>query len=127
MPAPKITPEISAIIIDLYSNDKLGAQAISDILLEDYDIELSRAPVGKHIKKLIADKTIVRVPAAEKAATISQRSEDFGKKRKIYRVVRPITEWNRTQNPNLPADANFKVQIRRNKKSEMIYTKTKAN
>ena len=126
MPAPKITPEISAIIIDLYSNDKLGAQAISDILLDDYNITLSRAPVGKHIKKLIADKTIVRVPAAEKAATIAQRSEDFGKKRKIYRVVRPITKWNRTQNPNLPADANFKVQITRNKKQEMVYTKTKA-
>ena len=126
MPAPKITPEISAIIIDLYSNDKLGAQAISDILLDDYNITLSRAPVGKHIKKLIADKTIVRVPAAEKAATIAQRSEDFGKKRKIYRVVRPITKWNRTQNPNLPADANFKVQVTRNKKQEMVYTKTKA-
>ena len=126
MPAPKITPEISAIIIDLYSNDKLGAQAISDILLDDYNITLSRAPVGKHIKKLIANKTIVKVPGAEKAATIAQRSKDFGKKRKVYRVVRPVTEWNRTQNPNLPADANFKVQIRRNKKSEMIYTKTKA-
>jgi hypothetical protein len=44
-------------------------------------------------------------------------------KEKIYRVVRPITEGNRTQNPNLPADANFKVQITRNKKQEMIYTK----
>ena len=126
MPAPKITPEISAIIIDLYSNDKLGAGAISDILLEDYNITLSRAPVGKHIKKLIKDKTIVKVPTADKAATDSMKSSDFGKKRKVYRVVRPITEWNRTQNPNLPADANFKVQIRRNKKSEMIYTKTKA-
>ena len=133
MPAPKITPEIEKIIIELYNgthpdylNKKLGAEAISDVLLDDYNITLSRAPIGKRIKKLIADKTIVKIPAAEKAATIAQRSDDFGKKRKIYRVVRPITEWNRTQNPNLPADANFKVQITRNKKQEMVYTKTKA-
>ena len=126
MPASKMTPEISAIIIDLYTNKKLGAEAISDALLDNYGITLSRAPIGKHIKELIKNKTIVKVTAAEKAATISQRSDDFGKKRKIYRVVRPITEWNRIQNPNLPADANFKVQVTRNKKQEMVYTKTKA-
>ena len=42
MPAPKITPEIEKIIIELYSgthpdylNKKLGAEAISDVLLDD--------------------------------------------------------------------------------------------
>jgi len=125
MPAPKITPEISAIIIDLYSNDKLGAQAISDILLDDYNITLSRAPVGKHIKKLIKNGTLDKITV--KANNIAQRGDQFGKTKSNYRIVRPITDFNRVQFPDrYPVDANFKVQIRRNKKSEMVYTKTKA-
>jgi glycine cleavage system H lipoate-binding protein len=125
MPASKMTPEIERIIIDLYTNDKLGAQAISDILLEDYGITLTRAPVGKHIKKLIKNGTLDKITV--KANNIAQRGDQFGKTKSNYRIVRPITDFNRVQFPDrYPVDANFKVQIRRNKKSEMVYTKTKA-
>ena len=125
MPASKMTPEIERIIIDLYTNDKLGAQAISDILLDDYGITLTRAPVGKHIKKLIKNGTLDKITV--KANNIAQRSDQFGKTPNNYRTVRPITDFNRVQFPDrYPVDANFKVQIRRNKKTETIYTNTRA-
>ena len=120
------TPEsqIEKIIIDLYTNEKLGAQAISKRLKDDYGITLTRAPVGKRITKLVKEDAMKKITT--KAFNISQRGDQYGKIKNNYRIVRPITDANRLQNPNLPADANFKVQVSRNGKVEQLYTKTKA-
>jgi glycine cleavage system H lipoate-binding protein len=134
MPAPKITPEIEKIIIELYTGThpeylgkKFGAGAISTILLEKHNITLTRSPVGKHIKKLIKNKTIVKVPGIEKAATIAQRGSDYGKVPSNYMVVKEITKNNRIQSPGrYPEDKKFKVQLRKDGKSTMAYFNTRA-
>ena len=120
------TPEsqIEKIIIDLYTNEKLGAQAISKRLKDDYGITLTRAPVGRRITKLVKEGAMEKITT--KAFNISQRGDQYGKIKNNYRIVRPITDANRLQNSNLPADANFKVQVSRNGKVEQLYTKTKA-
>ena len=54
-----------------------------------------------------------------------------GPPRKIYKVARPITDVDRKQNPNIPKDAKFKMQVPGGKfrgkgsSTEMIYDKTK--
>ena len=95
MAAAKITPEIEKIIIDLYTNSKLGAPAISDLLLEDYGIELHRSPIGKHIKKLIASGDLKKISAIEKAGTIAQRGFNYGKTPNNYREVLRINDNSR--------------------------------
>ena len=47
-----ITLEVEKRIIELHQKDKLGAQAISDKLSEEFDINFSRAPIGKRLTKL---------------------------------------------------------------------------
>ena len=53
--------------------------------------------------------------------------------RKIYKVARPITEIDRKQNPNIPEDAKFKMQVPGGKfrgkgsSTEMIYDTNKSN
>ena len=53
--------------------------------------------------------------------------------RKIYKVARPITEIDRKQNPNIPEDAKFKMQVPGGKfrgkgsSTEMIYDTSKSN
>ena len=53
--------------------------------------------------------------------------------RKIYKVARPITEIDRKQNPNIPEDAKFKMQVPGGKfrgkgsSTEMIYDTNKTN
>ena len=134
MPAPKITPKIEKIIIELYTGThpeylgkKFGAGAISTILLEKHGITLTRSPVGKHIKKLIKNETLVKVPGIEKAATIAQRGSDYGKVPSNYMVVKEITKNNRIQSPGrYPEDKKFKVQLRKDGKSTMVYFNTRA-
>ena len=46
-----ITLEVEKRIIELHQKDKLGAQAISDKLSEEFDINFSRAPIGKRLTK----------------------------------------------------------------------------
>jgi len=134
MPASKMTPEIERIIIELYTGThpeypgkKFGAEAISTILLEKHGITLTRAPVGRHIKKLIENETLVKVPGIEKAATIAQRGPDYGKVPNNYMVVKEITKNNRIQSPGrYPEDKKFKVQLRKDGKSTMVYFNTRA-
>jgi len=53
--------------------------------------------------------------------------------RKIYKVARPVTEIDRKLNPNIPADAKFKMQVPGGKfrgkdsSTEMIYDTSKSN
>ena len=127
MAAAKITPEIEKIIIDLYTNSKLGAPAISDLLLEDYGIELHRSPIGKHIKKLIASGDLKKISAIEKAGTIAQRGFNYGKTPNNYREVLRINDNSRLRYPGrYPEEANFKVQIREDGKTTMRYFNTAA-
>jgi len=127
MPAPKITPEIEKIIRDLYTNSKLGAPAISDILLEDYDIVLHRSPIGKYIKKSIASGDLKKVATIEKASTLSQRGVNYGKAPNNYRKILKIDDNSRLRYPGrYPEDANFKVQTREGGETIMRYFKTEA-
>ena len=134
MAASKLTPEIERIIIELYTgthpdylNKKFGAEAISDILLEKHGIVYSRSPVGKQIKRLIASGELTKVPAIEKQGSIDQRSFDYGQPKKNYNIIRPITDSNRRQFPDLyPKDANFSTLVNKDKKLQTIYTNTKA-
>ncbi len=108
-------PEIEKQIIKLHQVDKMGAEAIAN------ELGLSRAPVGKRITALKAEGLIKEIPMAERAASINQRGEFYGKPAgEKYLAVREVTDIDKKTRfkdtgklkYNIPKDAKFKVDFK---------------
>ena len=114
-------PEIEARIIELHQKNKLGAQAIAEILTEEFEGNFSRASVGKRITALKKEGVIKDIPSAERKASIDQRGEFYGKPAKEkYLAIREVTDIDRKTRfkdtgklkYNIPKDAKFKVDFK---------------
>ena len=119
--SPLSSPEVLKRIIELHQKNKLGAEAIANVLTEELGFKVSRAPVGKQITKLKAQGLIKEIPYAERAAAINQRGEFFGKpaseKFMKIREVRDIDRTTRFKDTgklkyNIPKDAKFKIDFK---------------
>ena len=126
-----ITLEVEKRIIELHQKDKLGAQAISDKLSEEFDINFSRAPIGKRLTKLKKSGKIKDVPHKKRQASKNMRGKYYGKKRNTYLDIRIITDIDRKTRDlttgklkyNIPNDAKFKVDFKNPTASDAITTK----
>lgn len=126
-----ITPKIEKRIIELHQKHKLGAQAISDKLTEEFDNNFSRAPIGKRLTKLKNEGKIKVIPHKERQASKNMRGQYYGKKRNTYLDIRPITDMDRKTRDlttgklkyNIPNDAKFKVDFKNPTASDAITTK----
>ena len=110
--ATKITPEIIELIKKYRIENKLGSGKISQILKANHKIDVGISTITKELKKL-KDQGIkgIDIAPADLAAADEQRIYAKGEKRNIYKKIRPIGNYNRKTNSNLPADAKFKVQL----------------
>ena len=110
--ATRITPEIIELIKKYRIENKLGSGKISQILKANHKIDVGISTITKELKKL-KDQGIkgIDIAPADLAAADEQRIYAKGEKRNIYKKIRPIGNYNRKTNSNLPADAKFKVQL----------------
>ena len=91
-------------ILNTYS-DKIGGQSyIAN------ELKVNPSIVGRILKIAKAKKIIKQVPPGEFTAT-SQKVWTEENPRKIYKVARLITERDRTQNPDIPKNAKWKMQV----------------
>ena len=110
--ATRITPEIIELIKKYRIENKLGSGKISQILKANHKIDVGISTITKELKKL-KDQGIkgIDIAPADLAAADEQRIYAKGEKRNIYKKIRPIGNYNRKTNSNLPTDAKFKVQL----------------
>ena len=110
--ATRITPEIIELIKKYRIENKLGSGKISQILKANHKIDVGISTITKELKKL-KDQGIkgIDIAPADLAAADEQRIYPKGEKRNIYKKIRPIGNYNRKTNSNLPVDAKFKVQL----------------
>ena len=87
--SPLSSPEVLKRIIELANNNKLGAEAIANVLTEELGFKVSRAPVGKQITKLKTQGLIKKIPVSEKAASIAMRGDLYGQpaKEKYLKII----------------------------------------
>jgi hypothetical protein len=97
--------------------DKMGSGMISDALKKNNNIDVGRSTITKLLKRL-KDQGVkgIDIPMSELASSVAQRLDPNippvrGGKRKIYKVVRPVRELDLKQNPTIPKNAKFKVQL----------------
>lgn len=135
--ATKITPEIIELIKKYRIENKLGSGKLSEILKANHDLDVGRSTITKILKKL-KDQGVkgIAIPMSELASSVAQRLDPdippaSSGKRKIYKLIRPVRELDLKQNPSIPKDAKFKVQVPTAIKTgegpttEMKYFKTK--
>ena len=110
--ATRITPEIIELIKKYRIENKLGSGKISQILKANHKIDVGISTITKELKKL-KDQGIkgIDIAPADLAAADEQRIYAKGEKRNIYKKIRPIGNYNRKTNSNIPVDAKFKVQL----------------
>ena len=126
-----ITPEVEKRIIELHQKDKLGAQSIADKLIEEFDNNFSRAPIGKRLTRLKKVGKIKDVPHKKRQASKNMRGQYYGKKRNTYLDIRTITDLDRKTRDlttgklkyNIPNNAKFKVDFKNPTASDAITTK----
>jgi hypothetical protein len=135
--ATKITPEIIELIKKYRIENKLGSGKLSEILKANHDLDVGRSTITKILKKL-KDQGVkgIAIPMSELASSVAQRLDPKipparSGKRKIYKLIRPVRELDLKQNPSIPKNAKFKVQVPTGIKTgegpttEMKYFKTK--
>ena len=135
--ATKITPEIIELIKKYRIENKLGSGKLSEILKANHDLDVGRSTITKILKKL-KDQGVkgIAIPMSELASSVAQRLDPDipparSGKRKIYKLIRPVRKLDLKQNPSIPKDAKFKVQVPTAIKTgegpttEMKYFKTK--
>ena len=115
--ATKITPEIIELIKKYRIENKLGSGKLSEILKANHDLDVGRSTITKILKKL-KDQGVkgIAIPMSELASSVAQRLDPDipparSGKRKIYKLIRPVRELDLKQNPSIPKDAKFKVQV----------------
>jgi len=135
--ATKITPEIIELIKKYRIENKLGSGKLSEILKANHDLDVGRSTITKILKKLKNQGVKgIAIPMSELASSVAQRLDPDipparSGKRKIYKLIRPVRELDLKQNPSIPKDAKFKVQVPTAIKTgegpttEMKYFKTK--
>ena len=118
--SPLSKPEVLKRIIELHQKNKLGAEAIANVLTEELGFKVSRAPVGKQITKLKAQGLIKEIPVSEKAASIAMRGDLYGQPAKEkYLNIREIRDVDRKAVDkstgkslfNIPEKAKFKINF----------------
>jgi len=90
-------------ILKIYSNKEGGRNYIGDKL------GLNQVVVGRILNKAEENNLITKVDPKDFKTKESQRIYKDPKARKIHNIVRPITELDRKQNPDIPKNARFKV------------------
>ena len=106
-----INQEIKNLILKYRVENKFGSEKIVEILKKNHGITLNQSTVGRELTKLKnAGVPGVDIPRSELATAAEQRIYQPGE-RKIYKVVREITPNDRVQNPNIPKNAKYKVQL----------------
>jgi len=107
-----ITAEIIELIKEYRINDKLGSGKISAAILKDHKLDVGISTITKVLKNL-KNQGIkgIDIAPSDLAAAEEQRITPKGEKRNIYKKIRPVVNYDRKTNPNLPVDANFKVQL----------------
>ena len=122
--------ETKDLILKYRVEDKLGSQAIADILEKNHGTKLDQSTVGGVIRQAKKDKVPgVDIPKKELASSVKQRIYSSPEERNIYKEVRVITANDRKINPNIPKNAKFKVQVPSGEKgtsTKMVYTTTKS-
>ncbi len=109
--SPLSSPEVLKRIIELANNNKLGAEAIANVLTEELGFKVSRAPVGKQITKLKTQGLIKKIPVSEKAASIAMRGDLYGQPAKEkYLKIREIRNVDKLRY-NIPKNFKFKVNF----------------
>jgi len=122
--------ETKDLILKYRVEDKLGSQAISEILEKNHNIKLNQSTVGGVITQAKKDGVPgVDIPKKELASSVKQKIYSSPEERKIYKIVRPITANDRKINPDIPTNAKFKVQVPSGEKgtsTKMVYTTTES-
>jgi len=101
--ATKVDENVIKEILQMYANKEGGRTYIGK------QLGLDQSVVGRILKKAEANKLITKVDPKDFKTKESQRIYENPKARKIHNVVRPITELDRKQNPDIPKNARFKV------------------
>jgi hypothetical protein len=117
-------------IVDIYNAGSEGGYRTSANFIAEQlgkkPGEISKDIVSRKINELIEDGTITKQKELETTKTKG--------KRKIYKVIRPIETRDRINNPDIPKDAKFKIQLPGSKMqggkggsstTQMVYGKTK--
>ena len=122
--ATQVDEDIIREILRMYSGKEGGRTYIGDKL------KLNQTVVGRIINKAIKKNILKRVKPGEFKTKDTQRIYKDISERKIYKTVRPITANDRKINPDIPANAKFKVQVPSGQKkptsTKMVYTTTEA-
>jgi len=106
-----INQKIKNLILKYRVENKFGSEKIVEILKKNHGITLNQSTVGRELTRLKnAGVPGVDIPRSELAVAAEQRIYQPGE-RKIYKVVREITPNDRVQNPNIPKNAKYKVQL----------------
>ena len=97
--------------------DKMGSGMIADAIKKNHNIDVGRSTITKLLKRL-KDQGVkgIDIPMSELASSVAQRLDPNippvrGGQRKIYKLIRPVRELDFKQNPNIPKNAKFKVQL----------------
>lgn len=90
-------------ILQMYANKEGGRTYIGN------QLGLDQSVVGRILKRAEANKLITKVDPKDFKTKASQRIYESPRARKIHNIVRPITELDRKQNPNIPKNARFKI------------------
>ena len=91
----------------LYCTTGLSQKEIAD------QLGLSRSPVGKVLTKAFKDKTLKKKnqKSFDSFKLRIKSPTDSEGKRKIYKVIREITDVDRRKNPNINKNAKYKTQL----------------
>ena len=97
--------------------DKMGSGMIADAIKKNHNIDVGRSTITKLLKRL-KDQGVkgIDIPMSELASSVAQRLDPNippvrGGQRKIYKLIRPVRELDLKQNPTIPKNAKFKVQL----------------
>jgi len=90
-------------ILKIYSNKEGGRTYIGDKL------GLNQVVVGRILNKAEENNLTTKVDPKEFKTKDIQRVRSDPTTRKIHNVIRPITDFDRKQNPDIPANAKYRI------------------
>jgi hypothetical protein len=112
-----ITNDIIELVKKYRIEDKMGSGMIADAIQKNDKLNVGRSTVTKILKRL-KDQGVkgIDIPMSELASSVAQRLDPDipparGGQRKIYKLIRPVRELDLKQNPTIPKNAKFKVQL----------------
>ena len=112
-----ITKNIIDLVKKYRVEDKMGSGMIADAIQKNDKLNVGRSTVTKILRNL-KDQGIpgIDIPTSELASSVAQRLDpDIAParsgERKIYKLIRPVRELDLKQNPTIPKNAKFKVQL----------------